>query len=133
MEKISFENAELCFNDFHIGTLNGEIEIKGTLNSAVRENFDDGTCVVMQTPDLVLRFDLREKSQVFSQAVKSVPPPPDLQQMLTDFGTLKIKNPDGNIVYIHDAYWSFYPSTAFQIKRNSANMLHTVYFLGQIK
>ena len=74
MEKISFENAELCFNDFHIGTLSGEIEIKGTLNSAVRENFDDGTCVVMQTPDLVLRFDLREKSQVFAQSAARQPP-----------------------------------------------------------
>ncbi len=133
MEKISFENAELYFNDFLVGTLNSEIEIRGTLSSAVKENFDDGTCAVMQTPDLMLYFTLHEISPVFPQSLKTVTPSPDLQKMLSEFGTLKIKSTDGNIIYIRDAYWAFYPSSAFQIKRNSANMLHSIYFLSQEK
>ena len=56
MKIFSFENAELYFRNFHIGSLTDEIEFRGSFNQAFSEDFPDSVCSMMHSPDLILRF-----------------------------------------------------------------------------
>lgn len=130
MKIFSIGNAELYFRNFHIGRLTDEIEFRGSFNQAFSENFDDIIYSMMQSPDLTLRFSLKEKSHDF---IKLLSKKSSLRKtkLLSNFGTLKIINNSGRTLYINDAFWIRYPVTEFQIRRDSDNMIHSLYFLHE--
>lgn len=131
MNNIDFEDAELYFDDFDIGTLTGEIEVRGNLYQAAIEDFAKSKCAILHTPDLLLHFSLKEKSRGFTEIIKSDTPPPSIKELSSHFGTLKIKTVSNKTLCINDAFWVHYPFPEFQIKRNSSAMMHSVYFLWQ--
>lgn len=133
MKHISFDNAELYFNDFLIGTLTDEMEFRGYINHATVENFTADSCAMMHTPDLILRFAIKNKSSRFTQILNTDKTDASIKKMLSNFGFLKIKNASGECIIINDVFWSHYPSAEFQIKRNSDNMIHSIYFLDENK
>lgn len=130
MKIFSFENAELYFRNFHIGSLTDEIEFRGSFNQAFSEDFPDSVCSMMHSPDLILRFSLKEKSHDFVRLL-SKNSSPQKTKLLSDFGALKIINSSGRTLYINDVFWIRYPMTEFQIRRDSDNMIHSVYFLHE--
>ena len=130
MKIFSFENAELYFQNFHIGSLTEEIEFRGNFNQAFSEDFADSTYCMMHAPDLTLRFSLKEKSHDFIRLL-SKSSTPQKKKLTSEFGTLKIRNPSGRTLYINDVFWIRYPLTEFQIRRDSDNMIHSIYFLHE--
>lgn len=131
MNNIDLEDAELYFDNFDIGTLTGEIELRGNLYQAAIEDFANSKCAILHTPDLLLHFSLKEKSREFTEIINSDTPPPSIKELFSNFGTLMIKTVSNNTLCINDAFWVHYPYPEFQIKRNSSAMMHSVYFLWQ--
>lgn len=129
MKNITFDDAELFFQDFHIGTLTGEIEFRGNICNAAVEKMHDSKCAIIHAPDLIIHFFLKEKSPSFTQLINNTESPPSIKQLLSDFGTLQIMGTDNVSIYINDVFWIRYPVPEFQIKCNSDSMLHSLYFL----
>ena len=130
MNRMIFDNAELFFQDFPIGTLSDEIEFHGNFTHAIVENFSDKYYAQVHSPDLVLKFALKEKSPQFLELLqKTSPVKPTLKQLKSEFGTIKIKTADGRIMKISEAFWIRFPIAEFQIRRNPENTIHSLYFL----
>lgn len=131
MNIVTFEDAQLYFDDFLIGTLTDELELKGNINQAHVENLPDSKCGILHAPDLHLRFFLKEKSSGFAELLNSDSAQPSIAGLLSNFGTLKIVSTSNKTLCISDAFWAHYPFPEFQIKRNSSAMMHSVYFMWQ--
>ncbi len=132
MKKIFFENAELFFQDFYIGILSGEIEFFGSSGYAVVEKFSKKSYGQVHSADIVLRFSLKEKSVDFQNLIQQNGQyPPEIKYLFSDFGTLKIKTAEGTFLKIKEALWTRFPHTEFQLKRNTENTIHTLYFLWE--
>ena len=130
MNRMIFNNAELFFQDFLIGTLSDEIEFHGNFTHAIVENFSNKYYAQVHSPDLVLKFSLKEKSPQFLELLqKNTPVEPTLKQLKSEFGTIKIKTADGRIMKICEAFWIRFPIAEFQIRRNPENTIHSLYFL----
>ena len=130
MSKIIFENSELYFQDFLIGTLSEEIEFRGIFEAAITENISKKHYAQVQSNDLILRFALKEKSPQFLEILQnSEPQNPEITKLLSNFGTLTVRNPDGQIMKICEAFWIRFPVPEFQLRRNQEKTIHSLYFL----
>ena len=130
MNKIFFEDAQLYFQDFYIGTLSSDIEFHGSFGKAVIDNFTSKYYAQVHSNDMILRFALKEKSPQFQKLLKtSAPVKTDIKNLLSDFGTIKIITPQNCTVKIHEAFWTRYPIPEFQLKHNPENTILSLYFL----
>lgn len=130
MNRMIFDNAELFFQDFRIGTISDEIEFHGNFTHAIIEHFSDKHYAQVHSPDLVLKFSLKEKSDEFIKLIqKNAPVKPALKHLKSEFGTLKIRTTDGKTMKICEAFWIRFPTAEFQIRRNPENTIHSIYFL----
>ena len=128
MSKLIFENSELYFQNFPLGTLSGEIEFRGTFESSITEKFSRKHYAQIQSTDISLRFSLKEKSTQLLELLKN-PIPPDLKSLISNFGTITIKTPDKREIKISEAFWTHYPVPEFQLRHNSEKHIHSLYFL----
>lgn len=130
MNKINFENSRLFFQDFFIGTLCGDIEFHGNFEQALVEKMSSKYYAQVHSADLVLHFSIKEKSPEFNKITDSeTAVTPHLKHLLSDFGTLVIKNENGSSIKIEEAFWTRFPFPEFQIKHNPQNTIHSLYFL----
>lgn len=130
MNKIVFEDSEIFFRNFLLGKLSADVEFHGFSGKAIIDRFPAKRYAQVNSSDIIIRFSLKEKSPQFLQLLENPEPVnPSLKHLLSDFGTIKIVSPGGCALKIKDAFWTRYPIPEFQIRHNSENMIHSLYFL----
>lgn len=130
MEKIFFENSKLFFQDIFIGIIGEDVEFRSFGNYAVPDEMTTCSFAQVNFPDLTICFTLKEKSDVFQEIIaQSSALKVKFKKTLSDFGTLTIQNADGRSIRIHDVFWTRFPAVEFQLKHNTENTVHSLYFL----
>ena len=130
MNKIIFEDAELFFEDFPLGVLSTDVEFHGCFNKAVGDSFPSRHYAQVNSDDIILRFSLKEKSPGFKELLKTPEPVfPEIKNLLSASGTIKIITSQNYSLKIPDAFWIRYPVLEFHLKHNSENIIHSLYFL----